>query len=108
MNLEKVVKLLNLTTSDSDGEALNAIRAANAFLAKTRVTWNDVIESKRARRTESSVGEMLSRLRACKLRNRKRAFLSSLEKCYRTKGMLTERHERLLREIYKQFFKEEP
>ena len=40
---EKLVKLLNLTTSDSDGEALNAIRAANRILKKYDLTFGDVI-----------------------------------------------------------------
>jgi len=44
--LEKLIKILNLTTSDSDGEALNAIRMANAILAKKDLTWEQVFRAR--------------------------------------------------------------
>jgi hypothetical protein len=40
------LKLLNLTTSQYDGEALNAIRMANAVLARTNQTWEDLLKGK--------------------------------------------------------------
>ena len=36
------LKLLNLTTSSYDGECLNAICMANAVLARTNQTWEDL------------------------------------------------------------------
>ena len=36
-----LVKLLNLTTSDNDHEALSAIRRCNAILKSNKLTWND-------------------------------------------------------------------
>ena len=41
---EKLVKVLNLTTSNHDGEALNAIRLANNILVLEKLTWEMVIE----------------------------------------------------------------
>ena len=40
------LKLMNLTTSSYDGEALNAIRMANAVLARTNQTWEDLLKNK--------------------------------------------------------------
>lgn len=35
----RLIKFLNLTSSDSDGEALSAIRFANTLLKKSGATW---------------------------------------------------------------------
>jgi hypothetical protein len=43
----RLIKILNLTQSDSDGECLNAIRAANAMLKKEGVRWDDLISVKK-------------------------------------------------------------
>lgn len=40
------LKLLNLTTSSYDSECLNAIRMANAVLARTNQTWEDLLKGK--------------------------------------------------------------
>jgi len=40
---EKMVKLLMLTTSDNDPEALSAIRMANAHLKKSKVSWEEFL-----------------------------------------------------------------
>lgn len=36
-------KIMGMTFSDQDGEALNAIRKANAMLAKHKLDWYDVL-----------------------------------------------------------------
>jgi hypothetical protein len=36
-------KLMAVTTSDKDGEALNAVRMANRILAKYQTTWPEVL-----------------------------------------------------------------
>ena len=41
---EKLLKFLMLTTSENDGEALNAIRMANKRLKKEGVEWKDLIK----------------------------------------------------------------
>ena len=38
---EKILKLLQQTTTDSDNEALNAIRMANTILKKKDLHWNE-------------------------------------------------------------------
>jgi hypothetical protein len=39
----QLIKLLNLTESEYDAEALNAIRRSNALLRKHRATWADLL-----------------------------------------------------------------
>src|SRR5260370_4589441 len=43
LDRERLIKLLNLTESGYDAEALNAIRSSNAFLRKHRTTWADLL-----------------------------------------------------------------
>lgn len=38
----KLKKIMQLTTSDNDAEALSSIRMANAILKKTGLTWEEV------------------------------------------------------------------
>ena len=56
LNRDQLIKLLNLTRSEYDAEALNAIRRANALLRKHRATWEDLLalpqESAKARQPE--------------------------------------------------------
>lgn len=40
---DKIIKLLNLTTSDNDNEALSAIRTCNAMLKKANLRWEKLI-----------------------------------------------------------------
>jgi hypothetical protein len=44
-DFSRLRKLLALTTSDADGEALSAIRMANAILTRTKVHWFDVMDA---------------------------------------------------------------
>jgi hypothetical protein len=43
LNRDQLIKLLNLTGSEYDAEALNAIRRANALLRQHRATWADLL-----------------------------------------------------------------
>jgi hypothetical protein len=43
LNRAQLIKLLNLTGSEYDAEALNAIRRSNALLRKHRTTWADLL-----------------------------------------------------------------
>jgi hypothetical protein len=44
LDRQKLVKLLAMTTSDKDPEALAAIRLANAMLDREKMTWGDVLK----------------------------------------------------------------
>lgn len=40
----KFFKLMNLTQSDNDNEALVALRKANAMLRHSKLTWKDILD----------------------------------------------------------------
>lgn len=46
MNLDKFIKVMGMTTSPHDGEALVAIRTANAALAAINRTWEELLRGK--------------------------------------------------------------
>lgn len=41
----KLIKIMMLSTSDADGECLNAIRAANSMLSKLKMNWEEVLSN---------------------------------------------------------------
>ncbi len=43
-DLTQLRKLMGMTGSDSDGEALNALRMANRLLKKSDLSWADVLD----------------------------------------------------------------
>jgi len=45
-NLDKFIKLMMMTTSQHDNEALSALRLANAELTKIDVNWDQVIRGR--------------------------------------------------------------
>lgn len=45
-NFQIFAKLMEMTTSPHDAEALVAIRKANALLARTNQTWHDLLSAK--------------------------------------------------------------
>lgn len=46
LNLELLIKILSVSTSDKDGEALSAIRAANAHIKKMGWDWEKLLRGK--------------------------------------------------------------
>lgn len=46
LNLDLLIKLLKMTTSSSDGEALVAMRKANEQVAKLKTDWDSLLRSK--------------------------------------------------------------
>ena len=43
---ERLIKLMQVTTSGTDGEILSAIKMANVFLKKADYNWEDLLRSK--------------------------------------------------------------
>lgn len=43
-DFQRLKKLMGLTFSEADGEALNALRAANRLLVAERLTWERVLD----------------------------------------------------------------
>jgi outer membrane protein assembly factor BamE (lipoprotein component of BamABCDE complex) len=48
INWDKLVKVLKLSTSPADGEALSAIRTANRMIQEGGITWDQVLQGKGA------------------------------------------------------------
>ena len=44
INRNRLIKLLGLTGSEHDGEALSAMRKANALMRDANVDWNDLLQ----------------------------------------------------------------
>ncbi len=105
MNIDKIVKLLNLTTSDSDGETLSAVRAANAILRKENKSWGDLLHAVidhpgGGSRSSPSAFEMLDYLFACNLPCGTLLFVESLRCFFERRGHLSSKQMDILREIY--------
>jgi hypothetical protein len=45
IDLAQLIKILNLTQSDSDGEALNALRLANSKIKAAGLTWENLLST---------------------------------------------------------------
>ena len=52
--LKRIIKLLNLTQSDNDAEALSAIRKVNEMLITRNITWSELINYKEPKKTHGS------------------------------------------------------
>lgn len=46
LNVEKLIKMLNMTTSSNEGEALTALRMANKHLKEQKWTWDELLRGK--------------------------------------------------------------
>jgi len=101
MDVTKLIKLMNLTTSTFDGEALNAIRKANLLLAESNISWAEFIKEKNIiinineiiikKPRDPQIEEML---RLCKKGVRSssgKMFINSLADWYKKHGSLSEK-----------------
>jgi len=85
-----------MTTSDHDGEALNAIRMANAELKAHKVNWEEVLSGKHkpSNNDDEMADEMVMEMfkRAFANTNPQKGFyqfLLNIEAWYKEKGFLT-------------------
>lgn len=113
MNTDRFLKLMRLTTSNRDGEALNAIRLANKMLKENNMQWDDIIGSGNTTRTAENesvvdnspvhIQEIEKMLEICIKRTfsaKKLAFLGSLRKFYNERGYLTPKQLSALKSWY--------
>jgi len=54
MSKDRMIKLLMMTTSENDNEALVAIRKANGVLAEMDITWEGYLEGKLKEKVNNS------------------------------------------------------
>lgn len=108
--IDKLIKLLMLTTSNVDAEALSAIRMANLILKKQGLTWLDVslslVSQKTTARPSATTGaatinEMLSFCLRRKMSERSRNFIKDLKRFHEEYGYLTEKQMSCLVKFYK-------
>jgi len=91
----RLVKLVMMTTSNHDGEALNAIRMANSLLAANKLNWSDILLGGEE---ELSIGDLLKKAKAnCNPDSSFMEFLESLEMFWLTRGYLSARQFEVLR-----------
>lgn len=108
MSTDKIVKLLNLTTSTNDGEALNAIRIANAIVQKSGLSWEALItrgvaseKPPEPEHTEISIEEMFAFIHKNAWPGFDPSFVLSIEEKFKRTGRLTARQRMGLIKVYR-------
>jgi Protein of unknown function (DUF2786) len=95
---DKLVKLLNLSSSDNDHEALAAIRAANLLVRKAGLSWaallREGVVSEKPKTVEEppdSYESMFAYIRVNAWEDFDDTFVKDIEEKYKTYGRLTAR-----------------
>lgn len=105
---EKIIKLLNLSSSPEDGEALSSIRKVHSILKDYNINFDSIVfqdkNTKKAKPAESSdesedIDEMFNFLHA---NGKINGFLESLENAFHKYGRLTEKQLDCLVRAYNQ------
>ena len=99
LDIIKLAKLLEMTSSSFDGEVLSAIRRANFILKSENKTWSDLFQVKQPlpfplNKPDFSDEHIRHMLVMCIARTRSKSgleFLKSLQEFYRNRGYLTGR-----------------
>lgn len=102
---EKLIKLLSLSESDNDHEALLAIRTANALKKNNGLTWPAILNSAPAlssRRTDpyEHVWEMIEFIRANAGRSFDFSFIDSIASSLLETDFLTENQIDAVKRVY--------
>jgi hypothetical protein len=105
INLDLLTKLLRLTTSECDGEALTAIRKANAHLTTVKATWDDFIAARKASLPpppdddddDADWGEVIEKILKRKIPDHTRAFFESVLSYWDNNGFLSEKQVAVVR-----------
>lgn len=117
---EKIIKCLELIASDSDGEALNAVRKANKFLKDSKKSWTEFFSQggsakapfgwnsddwfdefvhKHKPTPDRETQHMLEVVLAS-VRGSARGFIESLADQFRVSGSLSQKQKSALRKFY--------
>lgn len=114
---EKLIGILNLTTSDNDNEALLAMRTANKFIKKNGVSWEELIDDDgpkqpprptpntyRAQQQEvepeATVDGLISYIKSNAWAGFDSTFIDSIARNYETFGKLSYRQMQGLKNVY--------
>ena len=112
----RLTKLLNLTTSNFDGECLNSIRAANTLLDKHGIRWDDILDDTKSfqiinqlkseiitlkmRETPDTRIKIIDKLNECLSHRPDNKFIKSLKDSYGRYGKLTEKQIDVLNKMW--------
>lgn len=108
LDISKIKKIMMLSTSDSDGEALCALRKAQAMIASAKMTWDEIINI--AESEKCNVGHEASEdvpweqvIEACldNVQGSAHDFIESLADQYRSRGSLSPRQKESLLKFYR-------
>jgi hypothetical protein len=111
---DRITKLLNLTTSPNDNEALSAMRMANESINKSGLTWNVLIgdfqETKATPKPqqsktnsyspENTIEEMFEFIYENAWDDFDFSFIDSIQEWYESSGNLTYKQVKGLKSIY--------
>lgn len=114
MNIELLIKVLNLTTSENDGEALSAMRKANAILKTHGVLWDSVVKAPAVAQQKKSYGSgnrtesqsddldrMQYLMRECILTPWEGEFINNIQDWYVRNGYLTPKQRHVFDKVYR-------
>ena len=107
----RIIGLLNLSQSDSDAEALSAIRKANDIVKKNGLTWDLVVDDEPKNRTAHGAArdheprpvnhlELIERIRKFVTAGFDTTFIDDIERKLRLGARLSYRQEQALINIY--------
>lgn len=101
---KRLLKLLNMTKSTNDGEALNALRAITAYLATLNTTWEALLDGAAAVEVEQDeeaveAREFLQEVQSLQLKDGDRRFAESLQEGFDKYGSLTDRQMAALQKL---------
>lgn len=114
MDIDKFFKVVNLTTSSVDGEALAAIRKANAMLKSNQTTWEMVIlgkprkaeftEEKKSKKKSTEDKDRIAEMFEAVLKSVEgydsEDFIHSIHDFWKTRGFLTPKQKSALEKFY--------
>jgi hypothetical protein len=114
--MDKLIKILSLTSSDNDAEALSAIRMANSLIKSKGLTWEEIIArparpkipKPRAQFFTEGLGEVFEQLFMILTLDEHSGdynFLSSVYSFYK-RGTITLAQAKIVRKIYDKYFEE--
>jgi hypothetical protein len=91
---QRIIKLLNLSTSENDNEALSACRMAYSILKKHNLSWGDFLSVGNQQKNNQgglSVEVMFDFLYDCDLSGKQKDFLNGLSRFYKSRKTLTDK-----------------
>lgn len=100
MTSEKIIKLLNLSTSPNDNEALSAIRMANKTLKDSGHSWDTMCFEKKAPTEYTALEEMIRVVTSYTWKNGKTPVVQAIALKWKLKKSMTAQELRLLMDFY--------